>query len=128
MFETVRSNCENLEFSLRKPFDLLRDQKLVPLIGASGTPVELVTAFLNEFRPFGGKLADRLKAMICAIGMIREVGLQTFPLRVDPAMDVVDKRPSVALLRQRQSTTTVNSARSASAPEWPGRGRAAASA
>ena len=36
MLETVRLNCENLEFSLRKPFDLLRDEKLVPLIGAMG--------------------------------------------------------------------------------------------
>jgi hypothetical protein len=36
MLETVRLNCENLEFPLRKPFDLLRDQKLVPLIGATG--------------------------------------------------------------------------------------------
>lgn len=38
-----RLNSENLEFSLRKPFNLLRDQKLVPLIGASGTPMELFT-------------------------------------------------------------------------------------
>jgi hypothetical protein len=36
MLETVRLNCENLEFSLRKPFDLLRDEKLVPLSGATG--------------------------------------------------------------------------------------------
>jgi site-specific DNA recombinase len=36
MLETVRLNCENLEFSLRKPFDLLRDQKLVPLSGGGG--------------------------------------------------------------------------------------------
>jgi site-specific DNA recombinase len=36
VLETVRLNCENLEFSLRKPFDLLRDEKLVPLSGASG--------------------------------------------------------------------------------------------
>ena len=41
VLETVRLNCENLEFSLRKPFDLLRDQKLVPLSGATGnrTPI-----------------------------------------------------------------------------------------
>jgi site-specific DNA recombinase len=41
MLETVRLNCENLEFSLRKPFDLLRDENLVPLSGATGnrTPI-----------------------------------------------------------------------------------------
>jgi site-specific DNA recombinase len=36
MLETVRLNSENIEFSLRKPFDLLRDENLVPLIGATG--------------------------------------------------------------------------------------------
>jgi site-specific DNA recombinase len=36
MLDSVRLNCENVEFSPRKPFDLLRDQKLVPLIGATG--------------------------------------------------------------------------------------------
>lgn len=36
MLESVRLNSENLEFSLRKPFDLLRDEKIVPLIGAMG--------------------------------------------------------------------------------------------
>jgi site-specific DNA recombinase len=36
MLESARLNSEKLEFSLRKPFDLLRDEKLVPLIGASG--------------------------------------------------------------------------------------------
>ena len=36
VLETVRLNCENLEFSLRKPFDLLRDENLVPLSGAMG--------------------------------------------------------------------------------------------
>jgi DNA invertase Pin-like site-specific DNA recombinase len=41
MLETVRLNCGNLEFTPRKPFDLLRDENLVPLSEASGTPVEL---------------------------------------------------------------------------------------
>lgn len=36
MLETVRLNSDNLEFSLRKPFEILRDTKLVPLIGAMG--------------------------------------------------------------------------------------------
>ena len=36
MLESARLNSEKLEFSLRKPFDLLRDEKLVPLIGAMG--------------------------------------------------------------------------------------------
>ncbi len=36
MLESVRLNSEKLEFSLRKPFDLLRDEKLVPLIGGGG--------------------------------------------------------------------------------------------
>ncbi len=35
------------EFSLSKPFDLLRDENLVPLSGASETPVEL---FLRSCR------------------------------------------------------------------------------
>jgi hypothetical protein len=52
LLETVRSNSENLEFSLRKPFNLPRDQNFIPLTGASGTPVELATAFLNEFRTY----------------------------------------------------------------------------
>ncbi|MDP9175255.1 MAG: recombinase family protein, partial [Planctomycetota bacterium] len=41
MCESVLSNFEKLEISLRKPFDLLRDEKLVPLIGATGnrTPI-----------------------------------------------------------------------------------------
>ncbi len=41
MLKTVRLNTGNVEFTPRKPFDLLRDVKLVPLSGASGTPVEL---------------------------------------------------------------------------------------
>lgn len=36
MLETVRLNCGNLQFSLRKPFDLLRNENLVPLSGAMG--------------------------------------------------------------------------------------------
>ncbi|MDB5328328.1 MAG: hypothetical protein JWM57_3897 [Phycisphaerales bacterium] len=36
MLETVRLNCGNLEFTPRKPFDLLRDENLVPLSGATG--------------------------------------------------------------------------------------------
>jgi hypothetical protein len=36
MLESVRLNSEKLEFTLRKPFDLLQDEKIVPLIGASG--------------------------------------------------------------------------------------------
>ena len=41
MLETVRLNCENVEFSLRKPFVYLRDENLVPLSGATGnrTPI-----------------------------------------------------------------------------------------
>jgi len=30
MLESARLNSEKLDFSLRKPFDLLRDEKLVP--------------------------------------------------------------------------------------------------
>ena len=37
MLDSVRLNSENLEFSLRKPFNLLRDEKLVPVSGAMGT-------------------------------------------------------------------------------------------
>jgi hypothetical protein len=51
MLESVRLNCEKLEFSLRKPFDLLRDEKLVPLIGASGTPVKLFLAGICGWKP-----------------------------------------------------------------------------
>jgi len=29
-------NSENIEFSLRKPFNLLRNETFVPLIGAEG--------------------------------------------------------------------------------------------
>lgn len=36
ILETVRLNCENIEFFLRKNFDLLQDQNLVPLSGAMG--------------------------------------------------------------------------------------------
>jgi site-specific DNA recombinase len=36
MLESARLNSEKLEFSLRKPFDLLRDEKIVPLIGGGG--------------------------------------------------------------------------------------------
>ena len=36
MLETVRLNCGNLEVFLRKPFDLLRNENLVPLIGGGG--------------------------------------------------------------------------------------------
>lgn len=36
MLEGVRLNFANLEFSLRKPFDLLRIEKLVPLSGVTG--------------------------------------------------------------------------------------------
>ena len=36
MLKTVRLNSGNLEFTPRKPFDLLRDVKLVPLSGAMG--------------------------------------------------------------------------------------------
>lgn len=36
MLETVRLNCENVEFSLRKPFIYLRDENLVPLSGVGG--------------------------------------------------------------------------------------------
>jgi site-specific DNA recombinase len=36
MLDSARLNSENVEFSLRKPFVLLRDEKLVPLIGAMG--------------------------------------------------------------------------------------------
>jgi predicted Zn finger-like uncharacterized protein len=36
MCESVLSNFEKLDISLRKPFDLLRDEKFVPLIGAAG--------------------------------------------------------------------------------------------
>lgn len=41
LLETVRLNSSNVEFSLRKPFELLRNQKLVPLNGATGnrTPI-----------------------------------------------------------------------------------------
>lgn len=41
MLETVRLNSRNVEFSLRKPFILLRNEKLVPLSGATGnrTPI-----------------------------------------------------------------------------------------
>ncbi len=41
MLKTVRLNSGNLEFIPRKPFDLLRDIKLVPLSGATGnrTPI-----------------------------------------------------------------------------------------
>ncbi len=41
LLETVRLNSRNIEFSLRKPFNLLRDVKLVPLSGATGnrTPI-----------------------------------------------------------------------------------------
>jgi site-specific DNA recombinase len=36
MLESARLNSEKLEFSLRKPFEMLRDEKIVPLIGAMG--------------------------------------------------------------------------------------------
>jgi site-specific DNA recombinase len=36
MLKSVRLNSENLEFTPRKPFDFLRDAKLVPLSGAMG--------------------------------------------------------------------------------------------
>ncbi|HEX4054718.1 MAG TPA: recombinase family protein [Tepidisphaeraceae bacterium] len=36
MCESVLSNSEKLDISLRKPFNLLRDEKIVPLIGAMG--------------------------------------------------------------------------------------------
>jgi site-specific DNA recombinase len=36
MLDSARLNSENIEFSLRKPFVLLRDEKLVPLIGGGG--------------------------------------------------------------------------------------------
>ncbi len=36
MLETVHLNSENIEFSLRKPFNLLRDETFVPLIGGGG--------------------------------------------------------------------------------------------
>ena len=41
VLETVRLNCENVEFSLGKPFNLLGDEKLVSLTGATGnrTPI-----------------------------------------------------------------------------------------
>ena len=41
MLKTVRLNSGNLEFVPRKPFDLLRDEKFVPLSGATGnrTPI-----------------------------------------------------------------------------------------
>ena len=41
MCESVLSNFEKLDIFLRKPFDLLRDEKFVPLIGATGnrTPI-----------------------------------------------------------------------------------------
>ena len=38
MLDPARLNSENVEFSLRRPFDLLWDGKFVPLIGASGIP------------------------------------------------------------------------------------------
>ena len=34
--ESVRLNSEKVEFPRRKPFDLLRNEKLVPLIGGGG--------------------------------------------------------------------------------------------
>jgi hypothetical protein len=37
MLESARLNSENVEFSARKPFNLLQDQNLVPLIGATGS-------------------------------------------------------------------------------------------
>jgi hypothetical protein len=63
MLDSARLNSENVEFSLRKPFNLLRDEKLVPLIGASGTPVELPTAFLHEFRGFSAKMTRELSVL-----------------------------------------------------------------
>ena len=41
LLETVRLNSGNIEFSIRKPFNMLRDVKLVPLSGATGnrTPI-----------------------------------------------------------------------------------------
>ena len=36
MLESARSNSKNIEFSPRKPFNLLQDQNLVPLIGGGG--------------------------------------------------------------------------------------------
>ena len=41
MCKEVLSNSEKMVISLRKPFDLLRDEKIVPLIGATGnrTPI-----------------------------------------------------------------------------------------
>jgi site-specific DNA recombinase len=36
MLNTVRLNCGNLEFTPRKPFDLLRDENFVPLSGGGG--------------------------------------------------------------------------------------------
>jgi len=36
MLESALLNSEKIEFSLREPFDLLRDEKLVPLSGGEG--------------------------------------------------------------------------------------------
>jgi hypothetical protein len=45
----ARLNSENVEISLRKTFDVLRDEKLSPVSGASGTRIELLSAFFANF-------------------------------------------------------------------------------
>jgi hypothetical protein len=41
----------SLGFTVRKPFDVLVDQKLVPIAGASGTPIELFLATIRDISP-----------------------------------------------------------------------------
>ena len=55
MLESMRLNSEEIQFSRRKPFDLLRGANSVPLIGASGTPPirsELSRQFPRAPAPF----------------------------------------------------------------------------
>ncbi len=60
MLKTVRLNTGNVEFTPRKPFDLLRDVKLVPLSGASGTPVEL---FVSQVAAFDRAMSGAVSAL-----------------------------------------------------------------